>query len=292
MDASAFFAAIDGKTGSPREANTLWMFRNGGVPAFLFRDLQPVTVRRGGHVITYRVTPDYLAVGTDADWARMPMTPGVAQAVADDRGMMMPTRRMVDDIYAAGTKVARLTQATAGATSASLLEHHRRIERARGTTAPPTTLLVGHKKDVVLVPALATATDKVAIYGWHGLDGAAREPVPHTAHSAGYLDYSHGVRLVARAAVLDGRPVDLATLLADPALYPLVAEAPLRVARYAPRPPAPVAPAAPPPRRGGSGTGPGPALVPAPGAPGAGLGLVGGVLVIAGLAWLVTRAAK
>ena len=44
---------------------------------------------------TYYVAPDNLAVGTDADWARVPLTPMAAQRVADSLGCFLPTRKMV-----------------------------------------------------------------------------------------------------------------------------------------------------------------------------------------------------
>ena len=47
------------------------------------------------------VAPDYLAVGTDEDYLLTPMTPMIAQRIADRLGCTLPTRKMVDDIYAA-----------------------------------------------------------------------------------------------------------------------------------------------------------------------------------------------
>ena len=50
---------------------------------------------------TIEVMPDYLAVGSDDDFVRMPMTPQTAQQIADLFGCMLPTRKMVDAIDAA-----------------------------------------------------------------------------------------------------------------------------------------------------------------------------------------------
>ena len=47
--------------------------------------------------------PDYLAVGSDADFVRVPMTPQTAQRVADAFGCALPTRKIVDEVYRAAT---------------------------------------------------------------------------------------------------------------------------------------------------------------------------------------------
>ena len=44
----------------------------------------------------------------------------------------------------------------------------RAVPRAGGT---PGTLVSGHKKDVVISPRLTTNPEKLAIYGWHQLNG-------------------------------------------------------------------------------------------------------------------------
>lgn len=50
--------------------------------------------------IEYMVAPDYLCLGDDEDYFRVPLTPKVAQAFADDMDAILPSRRMVDEIYA------------------------------------------------------------------------------------------------------------------------------------------------------------------------------------------------
>src|SRR5205085_10115056 len=51
----------------------------------------------------YDVMPDYLSIGSDADFVRIPMTPYTAQAFCDAFGFVLPTRKMVNDIWAAAT---------------------------------------------------------------------------------------------------------------------------------------------------------------------------------------------
>ena len=50
---------------------------------------------------TYYVSPDYLSIGNDQDWARIKITPKAAQKIADSFHCFLPTRKMVDDIYKA-----------------------------------------------------------------------------------------------------------------------------------------------------------------------------------------------
>jgi len=74
--------------------------------------------------------------------------------------------------------------------------------------------MAGHKKDLVVSNRLWRNPGRVAIYGWHQPNGRAIQPLS-TVHGAEYADYSHGVRLVARTAYLNGRAIDLEDLLAD-----------------------------------------------------------------------------
>jgi hypothetical protein len=75
-------------------------------------------------------------------------------------------------------------------------------------------LLAGHKKDLVLANRLSSNRGRVAIYGWHRGNGDPIQPLS-TVHGEYYADYSHGIRLVSRTAYVNGRPVDLRSLLTD-----------------------------------------------------------------------------
>jgi hypothetical protein len=92
-----------------------------------------------------------------------------------------------------------------------LLRHNATIEGQLGRQAG---LVSGHKKDVVLASRMKNAPGRVAIYGWHRRSGDPIQPVS-TVHGATYSDYSHGIRLVARTAFVNGRAVDLQDLLAS-----------------------------------------------------------------------------
>src|SRR5262249_23835711 len=86
-----------------REEALYTELRKGNVPNFL-RRFVPVTIKgRGGdgqsHEITYRVMPDYLAIGSDTDYVTIPLGARPAERVADTFGCVLPTAKMVWDIY-------------------------------------------------------------------------------------------------------------------------------------------------------------------------------------------------
>ena len=68
---------------------------------------------------------------------------------------------------------------------------------------------------------LRSKPGRVAIYGWHRENGAPIQPLS-TVHGAQYADYSHGVRLVSSRAYINGEPRNLADILQDPVLAPIV----------------------------------------------------------------------
>lgn len=177
------------------------------------------------HQVTLWCLPDYLAIGSDTDFVRMPMSPLTAQRIADAYGLMLPTRRMVDRIYAAAqVKLAPvpLTPGPQMMSNAYYLNHQNRIQAQWG--ARPLGLLAGGlKKDVVISNRLLANPGRVAIYGWHQLNGRPIQPLS-TVHENGYADYSHGIRLCWPAVLVDGRAVWAADVLKDATLAPLLSD--------------------------------------------------------------------
>ena len=217
-----------------REAAVLAEIRRGNVPVFWRRF---VDVKSEGAVLY--VAPDYLCIGSDDDYWFAPLTPTAAQQAADALGCVLPTRKVVDLIYrAAPLKLEpRPIPPTAAMTTVPVFSEHNatlRTQRAAAlSTYPLGTLVAGHKKDVVISPRLATAPDKVAIYGWHRLDGTAIQPL-YLGHASTWADYSHGVRLVRRELTVDGVASTVAAVLADPQRAALLSdEGPIANPRYA-----------------------------------------------------------
>lgn len=223
-----------------REARILSEVKAGNVPDS-WRRLVAVDVGRGGHRATFHVTPDYLAVGPDGDAFLVPLSPQAAQALADRLGCCLPTPQMVNDIHAAAS--VKLTPApiapTPEMTTVPVFLRHSDTVRAQMAGVRPGALVAGHKKDVVICRALPERPGKVAIYGWHRTDGRPIQPL-YTGHTAAWVDYSHGVRLVRRALTVDGRATTVEAVLSDPALAPLLSsEGVITSTRYAATPPPP-----------------------------------------------------
>ncbi len=215
---SQFLANLGGLSGSERDARVIAELARGNVPAFL-RELEAVTFRgkdsRGADTeIVVCVTPDYLALGSDRDFVRVPLGLPAAARIANAFGMTLPTPRMVDAIYAqADVKLAPapMTPGPQMSSTSYLLRHNATIE---GQLHGRRGLIAGQKKDVVMASRMASNPGRVAIYGWHRTSGRPIQPVS-TVHGANYADYSHGIRLVSKTAYLNGRAVALDELLAS-----------------------------------------------------------------------------
>ncbi len=210
-----------------REAILLREFKQGNLPEFLRRFVTIKVKAKDANgkerTVVFQAMPDYLSVGSDADFVRAPLTPMTAQSVADAFDCSLPTRKMVNDIAAQAT--VRLEPKPLGeprTTVETFIAHNSIIEEQR-KGKPLGGLVDGIKKDVVITNLPADRTDHVAIYGWHQLDGAPIQPLT-TVHVNWYVDYSHGIRLVKRAVLVDGQPKDIRDVLADPVLHPLLSD--------------------------------------------------------------------
>jgi len=231
-----FVARISSLGEAKREAAIQDAIQMGQVPDFM-ADLKEVSLSftdgtGSAHSAVIKVTPDYLCVGTDADPFRTPMKPATAQRIADTFGMMLPTRKLVDAIWkAAGTKVApQPIDNSDGTSTAAWAKHNALVEKQ--LAGAHTELVSGQKKDVVISNELAKNPGKVAIYGWHQLNGKPIQGLS-TAHGDFYADYSHGIRLISGTCTVDGEERRLEDVYKDPALAGLVSdEGPLVITRY------------------------------------------------------------
>lgn len=221
-DGTAFIQTLASASGTSRDAAIAREVMRGNVPDFL-RDLAPVSfsgVLPNGRSaqITICVTPDYLAVGSDRDFVRVPLGLSAAGQIAEHFNMMLPTTRMVDAIYAQADlrlSPSPMDPTNQMASTNYFLRHNATVEGQRANAGGRLGMLVsGHKKDVVLTNRLARAPGRVAIYGWHRRGGNPIQPLS-TVHGAAYADYSHGIRLVSRTAFVNGQAVDLEDLLMD-----------------------------------------------------------------------------
>jgi hypothetical protein len=211
----AFFKQAVSYNWRERDSLALEYASAGQVPDFYFHFVpvtMPFTMPDGKKVkVTLYVAPDYFMVGTSSNWARVPITPMSAQKIADAYGCFLPTPSMVDAIYhASAIKLAPVPMYAYRDSTITMWQHHLMIEGQRKSKKG---LIGGIKKDVVLSNKVAenARPNRVAIYGWHNLDGKPIQPV-YAGHINWYVDYSHGIRLIAKKVKMEGIWVDYTAL--------------------------------------------------------------------------------
>ena len=228
---------ITGEEFYRRAASMKWQQRDsfvvkeilsGNLPSFL-KNFKAVhvdivdSVTRKIITAVYYVAPDYLSIGTDDNWARVNITPMAAQRIADSFHCFLPTKKMVDDIYkSALVKFEPVPMFAFRDSTPTMWHHHLMIEGQRKSKKG---LIAGIKKDVVISGKLKTnkTTDRVAIYGWHRLNGQPIQPL-YTGHVNWWVDYSQGIRLVHRKIKVDGAWMDYADVLQHPLLKKLLCD--------------------------------------------------------------------
>jgi hypothetical protein len=237
---SIFIKSLQGFSLDQRESAILHEVTSGNFPNFLreFKTVPIIGATKSGAkevAATIDVMPDYVAVGSDSDFVRIPMTPQTAQQLADRFGCTLPTRKMVDAIdRAAEVRLAPHPMTVDREAITTFAEHNAIIEKQRGDK-PLGLLVIGSKKDIVLTPRIFEKPQRLAIYGWRQLNGQPIQPLT-IVHWNRYVDYSHGVRLVRDSVELDGKSVKISELLADPDRSGLVSdEGPMQPPRYPPK---------------------------------------------------------
>lgn len=194
-------------------------------PIYLTDSLQDAEGIR--HKVTLCVLPDFLAIGTDTDFLRIPMLPRTAQKLAELYGATLPTRKISDFIHRYSLIKLNPHPMTPDSTMTTIpvfARHDSIIESARQVNGKPLhTLISGHKKDIVITNRIAKEPGRLFIYGWHYQDGKPIQPLS-AAHGIGYVDYSHGVRLIRDEVLVDRKLYSLKALLQDPILYRLFSD--------------------------------------------------------------------
>jgi hypothetical protein len=194
----------------------------GNVPAFLKKFVRintSIVDSTSGKTIRayYFVSPDYLSVGSNKDWARVPLTPMTAQRIADSLQCFLPTRKIVNDIYQqAAVKLEPVPLFALRDSAITFWHHHLIIEGQRENRKG---LIAGIKKDVLM----NKQPGRVAIYGWHKTDGKPIQPL-YTGHINWYVDYSHGIRLVYKKINVNGRWMNYDEVLNHPAYKKLLSD--------------------------------------------------------------------
>jgi hypothetical protein len=224
LSGSAFIERTRKLAAGQREQAIVREVLGGNVPAFL-RGLQPVALETAGHRAVVWVTPDYLAIGSDEDFVRIPMTGPSAREVGRACAAILPTPLLVDSIYEQAAVKLTSTRYPPGPemTSFAMYQaHHRDVEERRKAAGGRLgALTAGHKKDLVTSVRLAEHPGRLAIYGWFRRDGTPIQSLS-VVHSEQYADYTHGVRLVDRRVTVDGAERDLLAVLEHAELAALI----------------------------------------------------------------------
>ena len=224
ISGSEFMESVKNLNFEERENRLLEEISQGNIPNF-FRTLTKINTSFSDnsgvtHAVSYEVMPDYLAVGSDEDFCRVPMGPITAQKIADLFGMTMPTRKLVDDIYInCDIKLEPVTYPwdERNVLVPKFVEHNSAIEVQRETAFGRLGQLTGGtKKDVVISNLIVDPArlNKVVIYGWHKLDGTPWQPL-YNGHTEIYVDYSHGIRLISNLTMIDSNIVNIRDVLKD-----------------------------------------------------------------------------
>jgi hypothetical protein len=211
-----------------RDSFVLDEFDKGNIPRFLISFVPvktTITDSLTGRIIhgAFYVAPDYLCIGTDKDWARIHITPKAAQRIADKVHCFLPTKKMVDAIYeAAIVKLEPVPIYAFRDSTPTMYQHNLIIE---GQRKGKKGLIGGIQKDVIITDKLTHGAkpDRVAIYGWHLLNGKPIQPV-YTGHIFWWVDYSQGIRLVYEKMKVNGKWMNYHDVLKDPVLRRLICD--------------------------------------------------------------------
>src|SRR4030095_339567 len=102
MESGTEFARrVSALSRAEREAEIEQAILKGNIPNRLrrFRLVRLPAQGKDGRAVTIFVSPDYLSVGSDEDWLWVPISPVMAQKIADRLDCVLPTPRMVDAVY-------------------------------------------------------------------------------------------------------------------------------------------------------------------------------------------------
>ncbi len=219
MNGEAFYKQVFAMNWKQRDSVALAEFEKGNIPNFLkkFSKINTSFIDSLGKTYQafYFVSPDYLSVGTNSSWARIPLTPQTAQKIANEWNCFLPTKKIVDDIYRkAKVQLEPMPMYIFRDSSITMWQHHLIIEGQRKNRKG---LIAGIKKDVIISEKIFTdiKPNRVAIYGWHTLNGKPIQPL-YTGHVNWYVDYSHGIRLVYRKIYIEGKEYDYTDVLKHP----------------------------------------------------------------------------
>ena len=144
---------------SDREDSIYAFVVDGYIPNFL-RTLIPIittaVINNREYTLEYFVTPDYLSIGNDNNYFLCPMTPLLAQKIANSLDCILPTKKMVDQIYtAAFVKLPPqpIPPDSLMTMMPRFIEHNDSVQMLRKSLInqfPLGSLVAGTKKDIII----------------------------------------------------------------------------------------------------------------------------------------------
>lgn len=141
------------------------------------------------------------------DGIRMPVGLSKAFSIAEETDSLLPTKFVVDAIWnQADIKLTpKALPPTHEMTTLTYFRlHNQKIEdQLKDVDNVEDLLIAGHKKDILYIDPSSL---KVAIYGWHRSNGKPIQPYS-TVHHREYKDYSHGLRLISKTALKNGKEI-------------------------------------------------------------------------------------
>lgn len=198
-----------------------------------------VRSQANGHTGTFNVFADALKIGG----VRISASATLLQTLADMLGCVLLTPRLSDLMFQqAHVVIPPQIISPPGTDTATMVKESQKIDAStRGTSG----LIAPMGKPWCLSNVLLAHPGRAALYGWQstksipgiplypGVSSGVKVIQPlSTAHDATYVDYAMLAVLASRRCVVDGEPVDLATVLQDPSMSALVShEGPLRLLR-------------------------------------------------------------
>jgi hypothetical protein len=231
VPATSLLWKLPNDPGEERERMIRDFALRGDVPAHL-QVWCPVPVTHEGLTGEFYCTPDFLSIGSDDDWVRVRINPVTAELIGEVAKAMLPTRKMVNDIYVTSKKLA--AQSWGPPYDHSMMCTHRwapqdaRInQQIQSKGYERGELIEGHAKNVVIGLGLGTNHgQQIGIYGWFDESGTAIQGpgVQWKAHEWSYTDYSQCVRFVHKEMLVGDEVMRVEDVLADSKLHKLISD--------------------------------------------------------------------
>ncbi len=219
-----------------REEKIFELVKENNVPEFIlnFSEIEISELLNGKiYNLKFFASPDYISLGNNEDYFLTPMTPILAQRIADYYDCILPTSKIVDLIYyyAKVKYYPQPIKPSAEMITIKVFAFHNdsiKMQRERYFNSLSGALSSGHKKDVIISNKIYTNLKQnvpkpVVIYGWHKPDGKPIQPV-YNGHGERYADYSHGIRLIKKHAILNGNKILIEEILRDSLLCKLLSD--------------------------------------------------------------------